>query len=428
MKRTQHIIILIGLCVWLFSSFVLHFDKSSVPCGRVPSGLMDSLLGSRPEIANIISNPKKYRVQIIYTQINRDKHNKPSFTQYDYKLDSNSYFYCASLVKLPCSILALEKINELKVDGLNRNTKMVTDSTMPCQKRITTDTSAATGYPSVAQYIRRMLLVSDNLAYGRIYEFLTPDYIHRRLWQLGFHSMRIVHRFDGGCKGADNLTSNPVAFYDGDKLLYKQEQSVSAKKYNHPVADTKVGKAYINSSGKKVNEPKDFGSMNNMSLQDINDVLKNLVFNEYLPREQKFRLSDDDRNFLLKYLSMYPRESDHPRYAAKPYYDSYKKYFLYGDSKKTITNNNVRIFNIVGQSYGFMVDCAYIADQEHKTEFMLAAVVYTNETEVINSGRYEYNSVALPYLSKLGQVFYNYELTRKRTHVPDLSEFKFDYP
>ncbi|MFL5752907.1 MAG: serine hydrolase [Bacteroidia bacterium] len=406
--------------------FSLVAGPEALRSGR-SAGLMDSLLNSEPGIAGIISNPKKYRIQIIYTQIDRDTDNKPSFKQYDYFLDSNNYFYCASLVKLPCSILALEKINELKIQGLTKDSKMITDSASSCQKRVLKDTSSANGFPSVAHYIRRMLLVSDNQAYGRIYEFLTPDYIHKRLWQLGFTSMRIIHRFDGGCKGADNLTTNPISFYNDDKLLYRQELQLSKQKYVHPLSNTKVGKAYINSGGKKVNEPKDFNAMNNMSLQDIHDVLKNLVFNEYLPSSKKFRLTAEDRNFLMKYLGMYPRESDHPRYDPKVYYDSYKKYFMFGDSRKPITNTDVRIFNIVGQSYGFMVDCAYIVDQKKKTEFMLAAVIYANETEVINSGRYEYNSVALPYLSRLGQVFYNYELKRKRKVVPDLNEFNYDY-
>ena len=121
---------------------------------------------------------------------------------------------------------------------------------------------------------------------------------------------------------------------------------------------------------------------------------------------------------------MYPRESDHPKYDPKKFHDSYKKYFLYGDSKKPITDTNIRIYNIVGQSYGFMVDCAYIVDFKNKTEFMLSAVIYANEKDIINTGTYEYNSIALPYLSKLGKVFAEYEQKRKKKHLPDLSGLK----
>ncbi|MBC7863253.1 MAG: serine hydrolase, partial [Bacteroidia bacterium] len=376
----------------------------------------------------IISNHKKFRIQIIYTQINRDKNNKPTFTQHSYFLDSSTYFYCASLVKLPCSILALQKLNEMNIQGLDMNARMFTDSTIACHKKVTKDTSAKSGFPSMAQYIRRMLLVSDNLAFGRTYEFLTPDYIHTELVKRGYKNMRIVHRFDGGCTGDANLFCNPIDFFDekGNKL-FEQKSSAAKKKYENPIGTVKVGTSYVTSGGKKINEPKDFTNYNFMSLQNINDVLKNLVFLPSVPENKKFNLKENDRKFLLKYLCMYPGESDYPRYGnRKEYYDSYKKYFLYGDSKKDITNKDVRIFNIVGQSYGFMVDCAYIVDFKTKSEFILSAVIYANEDEIINDGKYEYKSVALPYLSKLGTLFLEYEKKRKKKILPVLEEFKLE--
>ncbi|HEY1038620.1 MAG TPA: serine hydrolase, partial [Bacteroidia bacterium] len=207
--------------------FLLLFVTTCYACALSAqyknSPLIDSLLkNTKQDITNVISNPKKYKIQIIYTQINRDKNNVPAFTNHFYLYDSTNYFYCASLVKLPCSVLALEKINSLKEKGITKETTMLTDSTMACQKRIVTDTSAANGLPSVAHYIKKMLLVSDNLAFGRIYEFLTPDYIHDRLKTYGMPNMRIVHRFDGGCKGLSNLTANPVRFVDDSgNLIYK---------------------------------------------------------------------------------------------------------------------------------------------------------------------------------------------------------------
>ncbi len=395
-----------------------HFNSSS--------GSIDSILQSHPEwFSKITANPEKYRIQIIYTQINRDANNVPSFKQYDYLVDSSNYFYCASLVKLPCSILALEKLNGLGVKGLTRSCRMITDSAGPCQKKILTDTSSQNGFPSLEHYIKKMLLVSDNQAYGRVYEFLSPDYIHQRLSQLSYPGMRIVHRFDGGCMGMEHFRTNPVGFYDENgKLLYQQEQQISSKTYTNPLGKKiEVGKAHINVKGKKINEPKDFSALNYISLQNINDILKALVFQPYVSKEKKYSISEEDRKFLLKYLCMYPRESDYPKYNPSTFYDAYKKYFMYGDSKKTISDTTVRIFNIVGQSYGFMVDCAYIVDFKNKTEFMLSAVIYTNENEIMNDGIYEYKTIALPYLSKLGSCFYEYEVKRKKKCLPDLTDF-----
>ena len=170
----------------------------------------------------------------------------------------------------------------------------------------------------------------------------------------------------------------------------------------------------MNAQNKKINEPKDFSQMNYMSLQNCHSILQRLVFNEFYPEENRYQLSNTDQQFLLKNLTIYPRESSHPTYPTKQYYDSYKKYFIYGDSKKPITDPDLKITNIVGQSYGFMVDCAYIHNKKENIEFLLSAVIYTNQNEIINDGKYEYNSIALPFLAELGRQIYDFELKRNK--------------
>lgn len=374
----------------------------------------DSIFNKKPILKMVSQDYKKYKLQIIYTQITRDKDNKPNFKNYTFKVDSSNYFYCASLVKLPCSILALEKVNGLADKKIDRNTIMFTDSLGSCQRSVKKDTTSLNGYPSIAQYIKKMLLVSDNSAYGRVYEFLGVDYIHSCLADLGYKNMRIVHRFDGNCVGTEHTTTNPISFYD-DKmnLLYRQNQQQSTKTYTSPIGTIHVGKAYMNKQNKKIFEPKDFTNMNYISLENIHSILQRLVFYDYADKLSQYRISKDDQLFLMKYLSMYPKESAYPTYPTKTYFDSYKKYFIYGDSKKPITDTSIKITNIVGQSFGFMVDCAYITNTSKHIEFMLSAVIYTNNNEVINDGKYEYQTVALPFLAELGRQIYNYELEMK---------------
>ena len=389
----------------LVGVFVIAFFETSFS----QNFTFDSILKNKTILRTVFNDHQKFKLQIIYTQITRDKEGKASFKEYTYSLDSTNYFYCASLVKLPCSILALEKLNDLEID---KQAIMFTDSANACQHAVKKDTTSINGFPSVAQYIKRMLLVSDNVAYGRVYEFLGVDYLHNRLAQLGYKNMRIVHRFDGGCKGTEHTTTNPITFYDKNlKLVYAQKQQVSNKQYANPIGTVKIGKAYMNAQNKRINEPKDFTNMNYISLQNMHSILKRLVFNFDLPKTQQFTISKNDQEFLLQHLTMYPRESAHPTYN-KSYFDSYKKYFIYGDSKKPITNKDLKITNIVGQSYGFMVDCAYIQNKKENVEFMLSAVIYTNENQIINDGKYEYNTIALPFLAELGRQIYSFELKR----------------
>ncbi|MGZ5190186.1 MAG: serine hydrolase, partial [Flavisolibacter sp.] len=365
----------------------------------------DSLLSRKPILKKVNANAEKHRLQIIYTQITRDAQGKAEFKDYTYHVDSSNYFYCASLVKLPSAILALEKTKRLHVYS---NTIMFTDSANACQRSVRKDTTSINGYPSIAQYIKRMALVSDNFAYGRVYEFLGVDEIHNRLNELGYKNVRIVHRFDGGCKGTENTTTNPVTFLKSDLTpITSQPQQEASKLYTHPLGDVKVGKAHLNAQNKKIKAPKDFSNMNYISLENIHSMLKRLIFNNDLPSEQRYQMIEDDRQFLIEQLTALPRESSHPTYN-KSYHDSYKKYFMYGDSRKQIANTDIKITNIVGQSYGFMVDCAYIQNKKENVEFMLSAVIYANEDEIINDGKYEYNTIALPFLAELGRQIYNY--------------------
>jgi hypothetical protein len=99
---------------------------------------------------------------------------------------------------------------------------------------------------------------------------------------------------------------------------------------------------------------------------------------------------------------------------------------MYGEDKVAIPRN-IRIFNKVGDAYGYLIDNAYIVDFEKGVEFMLSVVINTNADGVYNDGKYEYKTLGYPFMRHLGQTVYRYEVTRKRKFKPDLSEFMFRY-
>jgi predicted alpha/beta superfamily hydrolase len=143
--------------------------------------------------------------------------------------------------------------------------------------------------------------------------------------------------------------------------------------------------------------------------------------------KQRFHLQPDDYAFLYKYMSMLPRESDYPKYDTTEYYDSYVKYFLFGDSKQRMPSP-IRLFNKVGEAYGYLTDNAYIVDFENKIEFLLSAVIYVNEDQIFNDDKYEYDTIGMPFLANLGRVIYEYEKTRPHRYLPNLEMFKVEYP
>ena len=64
--------------------------------------LLSQLMARNPDalFQEVIQHPDKYRLQIIYTRIDRDRQNKPTFTDFRYHVDSTCYFNPASTVKL----------------------------------------------------------------------------------------------------------------------------------------------------------------------------------------------------------------------------------------------------------------------------------------------------------------------------------------
>ena len=126
-------------------------------------------------------------------------------------------------------------------------------------------------------------------------------------------------------------------------------------------------------------------------------------------------------------MSMYPPESKYPSYNSKDYWDTYCKFLFYGSEKQTKPSPNIRIFNKVGDSYGYTIDNSYFVDFDNKVEFMLTAVIQSNEDEIYNDNKYEYETVCFPFLKDLGRMIYDHELKRKKKNWPDLAKFKFNY-
>jgi len=99
--------------------FLLGFGFSSVSQPRTDSLLLELLSGSSYSLVKDVINQKdSFRLQIIYTEINRNRFNEPSFQNYYFNVDTNIYFNPASTVKLPLALLALEKLNELDTTGI----------------------------------------------------------------------------------------------------------------------------------------------------------------------------------------------------------------------------------------------------------------------------------------------------------------------
>ena len=409
------------------NSSLVYRPTLSPHSDNLPDTFLHNLLAKHPQFFNdILSKNEELGVQIIYTQIDRGKKekDKTKFTNHTFNLNSSNYFYPASTVKLPIAILALQKLNELKIFGLHRNTTMITESAGGGQTVVNNDPSAADGRPTIAHYIKKILLVSDNDAFNRLYEFLGQEYINKSLHKMGYTNVQIIHRLSISLTEEQNRHTNPVTFIDSTgKLLYRKPAEKSTMLYYE--RNTKLGKGYIQSD-KLVNEPFDFSKKNLLPLNDLHSIVRSILFPGSFPKKQQFNLTKEDYNFLHRYMSMMPQESKTPVYPSPEYWDTYVKFLFYG-SEPGKSVPHIRIFNKVGDAYGFLIDAAYIADLQNNIEFMLSAVVYCNSDGIFNDDKYDYDSVGFPFMKNLGRIIYEYERTRVRKNKPDFSRILFNY-
>ena len=389
---------ILGLLVLLFFQTI----KVSAQYKNV----LDSLLlnDTSAIIRKVISEPDKYRLQIIYSQTDHSL-NKAVIKDFSFRLKPEEYFYPASLVKLPAAALALEKLENLKIKGADIYTSLFTN---PKYSGITNDTLP---YPSLADDIKQMMVVSDNYAFNRVYDFLGQEYTHLRLFQKGYTDTRIIQRMVSATF-EENRSSGPYKLMDtSGTVLYEEENIVTQKKFLNPALKTDVGLGYF-SGRKKINSPKNFSTNSFLPLSDAHQLLISIIYPDYIKPSARFEIRKEEADFFKRVLSMYPKEAGVLEWMNDSvYYDCFRKFLYYGNYTG-LADTSIRIFNKVGMAYGFMSDVAFFADFKNNIEFFLSATIYVNDDEILNDGRYDYNSVGYPFMERLGKLIYAYELTR----------------
>ncbi len=362
-------------------------------------------------LKDIFAHPTTYHPQFIYTRIERQPGKPPVFHNYFLRLDATDYFNPASMVKLPTALMALEKIHTLKEYGVDEFSIMQTDSSYAGQTAVTQDSTAKNGFPSVDHYVKKIFLVSDNDAYNRLYEFVGPAMLNRRLREMGYANSRITRRFvpmdeDG------NRHTNGIRFLDpqSGRALYNQLPDYYSGGWDFS-RRLLVGNAHYNRNDSLILAPMDFTRHNAMPLYDLQQMVQALVSPASVNARQRFEIDSAQRKRVLTYMGMRISESDYPRYDSTEYFNSYTKFFWFRDGKRPIPPS-IRSYNKTGWSYGFLTDVAYITDAENGIDFMLSGTIYVNSDGVLNDDKYDYETIGYRFFRELGELIYQEELKR----------------
>lgn len=350
------------------------------------SPLENALKSEHPAVQQVMQDLEKYEVQIIYTQIDSAANGTVTFTDYSFQLDASNYFYPASTIKLPVAVMAMERVTASKgVLSLDSRYRINIDSTEH----------------SIGDDIRQIFAVSDNDAYNRLYEFLGRDYCNQGLMKKGLSPVRISHRV--ATAGSDFAVRDTLYFENADPF-YGTDSDIS------PLAIKKLqkGSGFIQNDS-LIKSSMDFSYKNFFPLQTQHDLMKRIFFEVNFSQTEQFQLSPNLKKELMNAMCVLPRNAG---YDGTEYYDSYVKFFIFGDSKEPIPSH-IKIYNKVGYAYGTLTETAYITDELENIQFLLSATILVNENGIFNDDHYEYTSIGLPFLAQLGREIYAIELARK---------------
>ena len=346
-----------------------------------------------PQLKPVYKNKENHNLQILYTKVVRDSLGMPSFIEYDYKIDSNHYFYPASTMKLPIVALTLQKINELRNTGINITVE--SKILLLNADQITTETT-------FKDLIAKVFLVSDNSASNILINFLGYNYFNKQMREKGLNTIVLNHKFN-----PDPYVKTDWKIYTLDRDLISKDETQEIIEHNN-LDNLLQGKFQI-LNGEEVATPFNFKTKNRASLRDLDGVMKRIIYPDLFQEQDRINLSDQDYNFLRYWMSRFTFEDIGIEYQKdSKYFDSYNKFFIYGDSTNAI-DRKIRIYNKVGVAYGALTDISYIRDYQKNIEFFLSATIYVNQNKIVNDNIYEYDDLGIPFLAELARQVYKLE-------------------
>jgi hypothetical protein len=349
-------------------------------------------------LKKIVKDKDNYEIQILYTEVSKNSLGQTEFSDFQFQLNDEKYFYPASTIKLPIIVLTLDKINELRATGIDitPKSKILISSIHEENNQVQKDSIT-----SFQNLIADVFLVSDNSASNVLIDFIGYNNFNAKMAQAGFKNTYLNHKFN---PDPYVNTSWQIKTVKNETISSNENQVIITAEQN--TLGLKKGKNRFQ-NGKLVPGAFDFSQKNRSSITDMHNILKRIIFPLKFDKDKTFNLNVEDYDFLRYWMSRFTYEDIGDKFKTeKKYFDSYNKFFIHGED--TIVNDrNIRVYNKIGQAFGTSVDNAYIKNYQDDVEFFLTATIYTNKNKTINDNVYEYNQIAIPFLSKLSKSIYS---------------------
>ena len=373
---------------------LLAVFSSLLSCNSNP---IELVLKSDPYLKEIIKDKEDYEIQVMLTKINHDN-TKIDFQNYQYQHDENQYFYPASTIKLPIVVLTLKKINELRSKGsdITLKSKIILNnvdnySNFKLQDSIT----------SFQNLIADIFLVSDNSASNILIDFIGYNYFNDEMQNAGFDRTYLNHKFNpdpyvNSTWQISDLDNNMISSINDNQKIIKADDKTTGL--------DKGERRYFN--GEILDESLNFSEKNRFSITDMHNLIKYIFYPEIFDMANTFNLNVEDYDFIRYWMSRFTYEDIGEKFIGdEKFFETYNKFFIHGD-EQSVSNEQIRVYNKIGQAYGTSIDNGLIKNYQNNVEFILTSTIYTNKNKVINDNLYEYDDIAEPFLAKLSRAIY----------------------
>ena len=373
---------------------LLAVFSSLLSCNSNP---IELVLKSDPYLKEIIKDKEDYEIQVMLTKINHNN-TKIDFQNYQYQHDENQYFYPASTIKLPIVVLTLKKINELRSKGsdITLKSKIILNnvdnySNFKLQDSIT----------SFQNLIADIFLVRDNSASNILIDFIGYNYFNDEMQNAGFDRTYLNHKFNpdpyvNSTWQISDLDNNMISSINDNQKIIKADDKTNGL--------DKGESRYFN--GEILDESLNFSEKNRFSITDMHNLIKYIFYPEIFDMANTFNLNVEDYDFIRYWMSRFTYEDIGEKFIGdEKFFETYNKFFIHGD-EQSVSNEQIRVYNKIGQAYGTSIDNGLIKNYQNNVEFILTSTIYTNKNKVINDNLYEYDDIAEPFLAKLSRAIY----------------------
>lgn len=352
---------------------------------------LEALIGAAGPVARrVIASPRAWQPQVLWTPCVRENGEWRAQATRRSGLRPRRWFAAASWVKLPLAGLLLEALGRRGLDP-SGGLRLEVDGSSACAPL----PSAQPGGWPLDGLFQAMLVVSDNRAYNALFELLGSDAIHQRLADIGFPGIRMATRL--GCPQSRSAGKLGARLRDARGAVVWESPAQRHEAFQRfPHGPALAGRAWAE-GGRVIPGAHDFSDSNFVPLTDVHQMT--LEFGAGIGR--RFGLSPAHRRWLADVLSLVPRLAGGLDADQRALPDDHSKWLLPLDGSGHFPSR-LRIHSKNAQSYGWIGDSAFVADDVAGRACAITAVLFVDRDGVLNDGVYDYAGTGRPFLREVG--------------------------